>query len=599
MNKNRHWYVIKRTLPYLTSDRNLKLRLFISIFFVLLTISANLCLPFLLKNIIQILEQNKIQTSILTVVIFASYGFAWTLSRLFSQLRELSVYPVFQKAIVKLCSDLFFALNRFSGSFHSDKKTGEIINMVDRAQVAVPDAYWGLFFLIIPVSFEIIISSTIVAYLYSWVMSCIMLLFMCIYYLSMLFITQLTVKTQRNGNETSRKTSDYLLNVLLNYETIRYFSNTKIDEYHCQKVLGAHASALSKHLIMLDRVAMLQIVIIGLFLTLMTAVVGVFVIKGRMNISDFVLINSYILQFVSPLTSFALVLRQMRQGLTDLEDIVDLLDKKPDVLEKKNALPLRIKDAVIEFDNVWFSYNERTSILKGVSFTVPSHKTVAIVGGTGSGKSTLIKLLLRLYNPTSGRIIIDNQNINSVLSSSLYAAFGVVPQDVLLFNETLRYNIMYSNPNATDDELMTCIKKSKLDILLSQHAHRLDTVVGERGAKLSGGEKQRVAIARALLKKPEIFIFDEATSSLDSKTESNIMYEFNQITRDKTVIIISHRLSTIMNADLILVLNVGVIEEQGSHHELLQIDGLYRSLWQKQKIQPMELINNNPVPTEI
>ena len=356
----------------------------------------------------------------------------------------------------------------------------------------------------------------------------------------------------------------------------------EFEHERCNILLAERENAVTTQQVKGEMLHLIQGFIMGLGLILLTWLSGIKVLHGEFRISDFVLINGYLLQFMMPLGQFGYVLRSINDGLSNFKGILEILNEKPEITEIPNAKPLVIQQGKIIFEDVKFAYDLRRPILNGISFNVPAKNTVAIVGPTGAGKSTISKLLFRLYDVTSGRILIDNQNIRDVTLVSLQQAIGVVPQHTALFHDTLHYNIAYGHPGASENELQKSIDQSQLTSFINTLPDGLNTVVGEQGLKLSGGERQRVAIARVLLKSPKILIFDEATSSLDTKTEQLIQENIEEISKNATTIIIAHRLSTIIHADHIIVLNHGLIAEQGTHDELLNKNGLYAMLWSKQ-----------------
>jgi len=393
-----------------------------------------------------------------------------------------------------------------------------------------------------------------------------------------------TAKFHNIYNEKRSQASARILDSLLNFETVKYFQNKDYDYEQCNTCLHEQEKAGIAKYFSETIVQLGQSIIIGIGLMYLTTISGNAVIAGKMNIGDFILINGYLLQFVIPLNHIGYILHQVRNGLNHMKKALDLIALKPEIQDNPvHAIKMNIKKPEINFENVSFGYNTKRKILKGISFTVPAGKTVAIIGPTGSGKSTVIRLLFRFYDVTHGKILVNGHDLRNISQKSLHSAIGIIPQDTILFNNTIYYNIAYGCPSASKKDVEEAIKLSKLDNFIKSLPEGYNTEVGERGLKLSGGEKQRVAIARAILKQPKIFLFDEATSSLDVQTEQDIQHSIKKISTQSTTLIIAHRLSTIVHADEILVLSKGLIAERGNHQSLLNLNGLYTSLWKQQE----------------
>lgn len=393
---------------------------------------------------------------------------------------------------------------------------------------------------------------------------------------------------QRIANEKNLQAGARVVDSLLNFETVKYFCNQKFEYEQTDRILKERENAATNYHITTELIHLGQGLVLGVGLITLTWMTGNNVIKGNMNVSDFILVNGYLLQFVTPLSWFGYILRKIRKGLTDMEAVFNILQLKPEITDAPHALDLVIENATISFDHVSFGYDSRRPILKDVSFVVPAGQTVAIVGSTGSGKSTIARLLFRFYDVSEGSILINGHDIRSITQESLQKIMGIVPQDTVLFNNTLYYNIAYGNPNCPPEDVEKAVQLAHLDSFIKRLPDGLNSMVGERGLKLSGGEKQRVAIARVLLHNPKIYIFDEATSALDTHTEQEIQKNLEEISSDSTTLIIAHRLSTVTYADTIIVLEHGSIAEQGSHKELLKKNGLYAKLWEKQAQESQE-----------
>lgn len=568
--------------PYLwPKDRKIRLRLIISILLLLTTVTLNICVPLILRQVIDVISSPS-TIKRLAVLLMLAYGFAWTFSRAMNQLCMIPMNRVIERGMRLLCLSVFDHLMRLSLRYHSSRKTGEILSVIDRAQFAFWPFFCGLFFLILPTLIEIVIAASILTYLYGFAYGMILILILGTYMIFSVYGGQWSAQVQGLANEKSSQVSSVLVDSLLNYDVVRSFGTREYEYKRCDAFLAERENAATKQHNAAQWIHLGQGVIMGIGLIILTVLSGSGVIEGTIKISDFVLINVYLLQFMGPLGNFGYVLRDINEGLTNIVDVGKILEEEPEVQDTHDAVPLMIKAGVVTFDNVHFAYDSRRNILQHVSFEIPAKKTIAIVGSTGAGKSTTVKLLFRYYDLSGGRILIDGQDISHVTQASLQSVIGIVPQHTTLFNETLYYNIAYGRPDATENDIQQAIKHAHLDAFVALLPDGLNTMVGEHGLKLSGGERQRVAIARVLLKNPAILIFDEATSSLDTKTEQLIQKNIEEISSDATTLIIAHRLSTVVHADEIIVLDHGVIAEKGTHEALLRQGGLYAQLWAKQ-----------------
>lgn len=581
-NVTRKIKIISQLYPYLwPKDWGIRSRFLIAGILLLTTIGLNVGVPLVLKEVITAISTPN--TSLfLAEILLISYGLVWTLNKAIEQLRLLAMNRVIERGVRLLTLSIFDKITKLSLRYHADRKTGAIISAVDRAQFAFPGLTWGLFFLIIPTLLEIIIATIILIYLYGIQYGAILAAILIIYILFSIYATTWSVAAQRIANEKSSQATAKIVDSLLNYETIRYFVNQEYEHKRCNQFLIEREDASTKQHARGELVLLGQGIIMGIGLLILTWLSGTQVVAGVLHVSDFVLINVYLMQFMVPLGNFGYVFRDMNEGITNLEGVIEILNEKPEIQDVPTAKNLIIKNGSIFFDKVSFSYDKRRPILNEISFEIPTRKTTAIVGATGSGKSTIANLLFRYYDVSHGRILIDGQDIRELKQLSLQSAIGIVPQNTALFNDTLGYNIAYGHPNASNIEIERAIKNSHLDSFIAMLPEGLDTLVGEQGLKLSGGERQRVAIARVLLKNPTIFIFDEATSSLDTKTEHLIQENIEDVSRNSTTLIIAHRLSTVTHADQILVLDHGKLVEQGTHNELIRQAGAYAQLWEKQ-----------------
>lgn len=576
-------YLISRLFPFLwPTDWRIRLRFILGIVLLFVIIALNIGVPLVFRSVINVIS-NQSSTLLLVESVLIFYGVLWLLSKTTEQLRLILMARVIERGICKLCLNVFDHLVSLSLRFHSSRKIGSIVNAIERAQSAFPNLIWGLFFVIVPTLIEIIIAACILTYLYGIIFGITLTLILTIYMIFSVVGSAWNTAALQNSNELNAQANNKIIDSLLNYETIRYFGNQEYEHNRCQNLLIARENAITKQLSRGEIMHIGQGIIMGVGLIILTWLSGIKVFQGDLHVSDFVLINGYLLQFMMPLGQFGYVFRSISEGVTNFKDILNLLDEKSEIIEKPDAKPLIVHQGNIIFENVKFCYDERRPILRGINFKIPAKKTIAIVGATGAGKSTISKLLFRFYDVTNGSILIDDQDIRDVTLSSLHQAIGIVPQHTALFHDTLHHNISYSRPDASENEIKKAISLAHLDAFIASLPEGLATMVGEQGLKLSGGERQRVAIARVLLKNPKILIFDEATSSLDTKTEQLIQQNIMEVSKNTTSIIIAHRLSTIIHADHIIVLDQGTIVEQGSHEELLKQGGIYAGLWSKQR----------------
>ncbi len=568
--------------PYVwPKDNAIRWRFIAAIALLLVTILLNIGVPIILKHVINVISM-PVHAVIIVEGLLISYGVVWTLSKVTDQLRLVAINRVIERGMRLLCLNIFNHLIGLSFRFHSDRKTGSLLSVIDRAQFAFWPFFCGLFFLILPTLIEVIAVAFILSALYGFLYGGILLLTLICYMVFSFYGSKWSTDAQAVANEKTAAVTSKIVDSLLNYETIRHFVNQQYERKICDALLLERENASTKQHARAELVTLGQGLIMGIGLILLTWLSGLQVIQGTLHVSDFVLINVYLLQFITPLGHFGYVLRDMNEGLTNLDEIMTLLDEKPDIQDTPGAKELVFSSGDVVFDRVGFSYDSKRPILKEVSFKIPAKKTVAIVGASGSGKSTIAKLLFRYMDVTQGCIKIDDQNIRDVTQHSLQAYIGIVPQHTALFNDSLKSNIVYGRIGATEADVNQAIKHAHLDALIESLPDGLETVVGEYGFKLSGGERQRVAIARVLLKNAPIIIFDEATSSLDTKTEQAIQKNIEEITQNVTTLIIAHRLSTIVHAHEILVLDQGSIVERGSHQELFALNGIYTQLWKKQ-----------------
>jgi len=568
-------------------DWHIRIRIVMSLLCTIAMIGFNLAIPLLLKKIIALLSSCHLPEAIanpasITVLLLIAYGAAWTFSRMVTELREIFLFRAMEHSVSTISVALFEHLHELSIRFHLNRKTGAITNAVERVQKALPDIIWGLV-IMIPTIIEIVLAMGILWYLYGYLYGVALLVILISSLIFNVVGTELTSPAQRVRVEKNVQAEAFFVDSLLNFETVKYFGNQKYEKIHCQKLFKQREDATTRAYVQRGFIGLGQNVILGSGLLFFILKSGYAVLQGTMNAGDFIAINAYIMQFVSPVQFFSYFMRKMSKGMDDMESALRLLSMKSEVVDAPDATNLAATQAEIIFDHVSFGYDARRPILRDVSFAVPTGKMVAIVGSTGAGKSTISRLLFRFYDVTGGRVLINGHDIRSVTQESLRKAIGIVPQDTVLFNNTLYYNVAYGRPEASVEEVEAAIKMAHLDEFIRLLPDGYNTVVGERGLKLSGGEKQRVAIARVILKQPKIYIFDEATSALDTSTERQIQQNLEEVSTGSTTVIIAHRLSTVIHADEIIVLDHGVVAQRGTHEVLLQdANGIYAKLWKKQ-----------------
>ena len=585
--------ILKKTInllaPFLWPKNkfSLKIRVVLAILCLVLSKATNLISPPILGRAVDSLTELSQGLNMYTLVplsLIVAYGLARVATKLFGELRNAVFSKVSQHAIRQLTLNTFKHLHSLSLQFHLNRKTGALSKFIDRGTKGIDFLMNYVLFNVIPTLIEIVFVAGILLTLYGLKYAVVTVVTISIYVVLTFMITQWRLKFRRRMNESDNMVSSKLVDSLLNYETVKYFNNEEHEFNRLNDSLKEYEVAAVENEFSLSYLNIAQTLIIMTGITLMLGM-SVFDIKeGIISIGGFVVINAYMFQLYQPLNFFGTVYRSIRQSLTDMENLFSLWGEKP----YENNQDTNLKDtenASIRFDNVSFDYDVRRTIIKDISFEVPNGKKVAIVGPTGAGKSTISRLLFRFYNPKSGSIYVNDQNIKDISQQSLRKIIGVVPQDTVLFNETIYYNILYGDPQASEKEIYAAARSADIHDFIQELPDGYNTLVGERGLKLSGGEKQRVAIARAILKKPSIFFFDEATSALDSTTEKEIQKNLELISKNKTTLVIAHRLSTAADAHNIIVLDQGRITEQGNHQELLGLKGKYAEMWSKQKIQ--------------
>jgi len=581
------WKVIRDLLPYLLEY---KFRVAIALTCLVAAKVTNLGIPILLKRLIDDLNLRTDSPQVLLVVpvgLILAYGLLRMAASLFAELREFLFARVTQNAVRKVALQVFEHLHALALSFHLARQTGGVSRDIERGTRGIQSLISYSLYSILPTLVEFILVLGYLAYSYDIWFAAITLCALVFYIVFTVVVTEWRTHFRKTMNDMDSKANQKAIDSLLNFETVKYFGNEafEADRYDKNLVRYQAAAIKSQKSLAVLNFGQQTIIAIGLVLILWRATLGV--VNGTMTLGDLVLVNTLMIQLYIPLNFLGVIYREIKQSLTDMERMFSLLNTDKEIADSPNAHPLHIHNYShgpdVRFESVSFHYDAKREILKDVSFNIPAGTITAVVGQSGAGKSTLARLLFRFYDVQSGKILIDDQNIQDVTQASLRKAIGIVPQDTVLFNDTIGYNIAYGNPSASIEEVQEAARAAQIDGFIKHLPEGYETQVGERGLKLSGGEKQRVAIARTLLKKPAMLIFDEATSALDSKTERAFQEELLSLAKNRTTLIIAHRLSTIIHADQILVMEHGQIVERGTHLELLAAQGKYAEMWQMQE----------------
>ncbi|MBX9767864.1 MAG: ABC transporter ATP-binding protein/permease [Bdellovibrionales bacterium] len=550
--------------------------------------------PFLLKRSIDALSVEP-SMLVLPLGLLLSYSVARILQQGFGELRDLVFAKNAQHAQRILALQVFEHLHRLSLRFHLDRQTGGLTRVIERGVRGIQTVLSFMIFNILPTIVEIAMVSVILSTMFDWRFSTVTVVTIASYIAYTVGITNWRTEIRIRMNQRDTEANTKAIDSLLNYETVKYFGNEELERDRYDVALRAYEQEAIRSQNSLSVLNLGQGFIIGMGLLVLMVLAGIGVVEKSLTVGDFVLVNTYLIQLYLPLNILGFAYREIKQGLVDMDKLFDLLQENAEVADLPDARALAVSGGEIRFEDVSFNYNADRQILKNISFHVKSGETVALVGSSGSGKSTIARLLYRFYDTNGGRILIDGQDIRNVTQKSLRSQIGTVPQDTVLFNDTLEYNIHYGKMQATKEQVAEAAARAQLSTFISRIPQGMQTTVGERGLKLSGGEKQRVAIARAVLKNPPILILDEATSSLDSQTEKEIQSSLKFISKNRTTLVIAHRLSTIVDADQILVLKDGEIVERGRHDELLRQDGEYAAMWRRQ----LETQDESPKKEEV
>ena len=585
----------RRLWPYLWPHgrADLQGRVFLAFGLLLVAKGATMVMPFTFKWATDALvaatgnrdAAQGLPTGLISApfLLIALYGLSRMAMAALTQVRDGLFAKVAMHAVRRLALQTFAHMHRLSLRFHLERKTGGLTRVLERGRSGIEELSRLMVLTLVPTIVELVLVLGILAYEFDWLYSAVVAAMIAAYLGFTWKATEWRIGIRRRMNNSDTEANTKAVDSLLNYETVKYFGAEARETARYDASMEKYEKASTQTYVSLAVLNAGQAVIFTLGMTAVMALAARDILAGNTTIGGFVLVNTMLVQLSIPLNFMGMIYREIKQALVDIDDMFRILDRNPEIADRAGAAPLRIEAGTVRFEDVRFAYQPERPILRGVSFTVPAGKTVAIVGPSGAGKSTLSRLLFRFYEPQGGRISIDGQDIAGVRQDSLRAAIGMVPQDTVLFNDTIGYNIRYGRWDATDAELREAARLAQIDRFVEGLPEGYDTPVGERGLKLSGGEKQRVAIARTILKAPPILVLDEATSALDSFTEREIQAALDRVSRGRTTLVIAHRLSTVVNADEILVLDKGTVVERGDHLRLLAQGGVYAALWDRQR----------------
>jgi ATP-binding cassette, subfamily B, heavy metal transporter len=589
----REWRVVPEVLPYLWEY---KWRVGVALAFLVAAKLANVAVPLVLKEIVDSLAPAQ-AILILPLAMLVAYGALRLSTTLFAELRDLVFVRVAQRAIRRIALKVFRHLHALSLRFHLERQTGGVSRDIERGARGISTLLSYMLFSIIPVVLEFTLVAAVLLAKFDWRFVAVTFAAVLVYIGFTFAITEWRIDIRRHANELDSRANTRAIDSLLNYETVKYFNNEEYEARRYDENLSQYESAAVKTEASLGLLNIGQSLIIAIAVTILMILAAQGVVGASLTIGDLVLINGLLIQLYIPLNFLGMVYREIKQALVDLDRMFRLLEEHREIEDDPHAADLPPGPLSIHFDRVDFNYDPKRQILFDVTFEVPAGRKVAVVGASGSGKSTLARLLYRFYDVGRGAVRINATDIRTVRQASLRGAIGIVPQDTVLFNDTIYYNIHYGRPEASREDVIAAAQAAHIHDFIASLPDGYDARVGERGLKLSGGEKQRVAIARALLKNPRILIFDEATSALDSKSEKAIQAELDRIARGHTTLVIAHRLSTVMDADEILVMERGRIIERGSHRELLSRQGAYAQMWALQQQEDAKRMQGEALPS--
>jgi ATP-binding cassette, subfamily B, heavy metal transporter len=590
-----HFAVLRELLPYVwPADRpDLRWRVVLALLALVAAKAITLAVPIAYKQVVDwltghasgagVADVSAIGLAALPAMLIIAYGVGRVLMVLFAQFRDIWFTVVAQHAVRELAIKTFRHLHALSLRFHLERRTGGLSRAIERGVNGVDTIVRMAVLNSIPTAVELLMISGLVAYYFGWIYVVVVLATVLLYVWFTFAASERRIAIRRDMNDSDTEAHSKAVDSLLNYETVKYFGNEELEAKRFDASMARYVKAAIRTYTSLGVLNTGQAIIFTIGTVLCMLLAARDVTRGTLTVGDFVMINAILMQLYVPLNFMGMVYREIKQGLIDIETMFALLHEPAEIVDRPGAKPLRVRKGEIKFENVSFAYDPERPILNNVSFEVPAGKMVAIVGPSGAGKSTISRILFRFYEISRGKVLIDGQNIEDVTQASLRAAIGMVPQDTVLFNDTIEYNIRYGKPDASPAEVREAARLAQIHEFIVTLPQGYDSLVGERGLKLSGGEKQRVAIARTILKSPPILMLDEATSALDSHTEKEIQDALERVAQNRTSLVIAHRLSTVVHADNIIVLDHGEIVEQGTHLELLAKGGLYASLWARQR----------------